>query len=207
MLKYLIQWAQCCISFWFIRVMFSVGNIFLCFPTFFRVAYLLKHNVELMHNYWSIFASHHLKNWQGVGTASCCNWKTSDTILWDEFDHAWYSCSCFYVLILILVLKDDRKIRYVFMFVKTAQHLKEFLSCSALLVYVTLRLQLLLITRLMGPTWGPSGAERTQVGPMLAPWFLLSGLIPKFTTVTNKWWFCYGPMPVLLNSHIHHFLF
>ena len=27
-----------------------------------------------------------------------------------------------------------------------------------------------LIARLMGPTWGPSGADRTQVGPMLAPW-------------------------------------
>ena len=26
----------------------------------------------------------------------------------------------------------------------------------------------------MGPTWGPSGADRTQVGPMLAPWTLLS---------------------------------
>ena len=29
--------------------------------------------------------------------------------------------------------------------------------------------------RFMGPTWGPSGADRTQVGPMLAPWTLLSG--------------------------------
>ena len=28
----------------------------------------------------------------------------------------------------------------------------------------------------MGPTWGPSGADRTQVGPMLAPWTLLSGV-------------------------------
>ena len=27
----------------------------------------------------------------------------------------------------------------------------------------------------MGLTWGPSGADRTQVGPMLAPWTLLSG--------------------------------
>ena len=27
----------------------------------------------------------------------------------------------------------------------------------------------------MGPTWGPSGADRTQVGPILAPWTLLSG--------------------------------
>ena len=28
----------------------------------------------------------------------------------------------------------------------------------------------------MGPTWGPSGADRTQVGLMLAPWNLLSGM-------------------------------
>ena len=26
-----------------------------------------------------------------------------------------------------------------------------------------------LIATFMGPTWGPSGADRTQVGPMLAP--------------------------------------
>ena len=32
------------------------------------------------------------------------------------------------------------------------------------------------IARLMGPAWGPSGADRTQVGPMLAPWTLLSGI-------------------------------
>ena len=32
-----------------------------------------------------------------------------------------------------------------------------------------------LIARFMGPTWGPSGADRIQVGPMLAPWPLLSG--------------------------------
>ena len=29
----------------------------------------------------------------------------------------------------------------------------------------------------MGPKWGPSGADRTQVGPMLAPWTLLSGSV------------------------------
>ena len=33
-----------------------------------------------------------------------------------------------------------------------------------------------MIARFMGPTWGPSGTDRTQVGPMLAPWTLLSGL-------------------------------
>ena len=34
----------------------------------------------------------------------------------------------------------------------------------------------------MEPTWGPSGADRTQVGRMLAPWTLLSGLL--------MWLFC-----------------
>ena len=33
-----------------------------------------------------------------------------------------------------------------------------------------------LIARLMRPAWGPSGADRTQVGPMLVPWTLLSGM-------------------------------
>ena len=32
-----------------------------------------------------------------------------------------------------------------------------------------------MIARFLGPSWGPSGAERTQVGLMLAPWNLLSG--------------------------------
>ena len=36
-----------------------------------------------------------------------------------------------------------------------------------------------LIARFMGPTWGPSGADRTQVGPMLAPSTLLSGMISE----------------------------
>ena len=31
-----------------------------------------------------------------------------------------------------------------------------------------------LIARFMGPTWGPSGADRTQMGPMFAPWISLS---------------------------------
>ena len=33
-----------------------------------------------------------------------------------------------------------------------------------------------LIAWFMVPTWGPSRPDRTQVGPMLAPWTLLSGL-------------------------------
>ena len=33
------------------------------------------------------------------------------------------------------------------------------------------------IARFMGPTWDPPGDDSTQVGPMLAPWTLLSGYI------------------------------
>ena len=33
--------------------------------------------------------------------------------------------------------------------------------------------QTTLIASFMGPTWGPSGADRTQVGPMLTPWTLV----------------------------------
>ena len=57
-----------------------------------------------------------------------------------------------------------------------------------------------LIARFMGPTWGPPGDDRTQVGPMLAPWALLSGYvpgtyhgllinwIPGFTLRKKYWW-------------------
>ena len=33
------------------------------------------------------------------------------------------------------------------------------------------------ISKFMGPTWGPPGSCRPQMGPMLAPWSLLSGAI------------------------------
>ena len=35
------------------------------------------------------------------------------------------------------------------------------------------------ITKCMRPTWGPPGSCRPQMGPMLAPWTLLSGLLYK----------------------------
>ena len=38
------------------------------------------------------------------------------------------------------------------------------------------------IARFMGPTWGPPGADRIQVGPMLAPWTLLCGIPPWLMT-------------------------
>ena len=41
-----------------------------------------------------------------------------------------------------------------------------------------------LIARFMGPTWGPTGADRTQIGPMFATWPLLSG--DPFVDITQK---------------------
>ena len=66
-----------------------------------------------------------------------------------------------------------------------------------------------LIARLMGPTWGPSGADRTQVGPMLAPWTLLSGMllcieyVPLSISVSNvkKITFCYKCINYRLVKH------
>ena len=42
-----------------------------------------------------------------------------------------------------------------------------------------------LIARCVGPTWGPSGADRTQVGPMLAPWTLLNGLLSTISELKD----------------------
>ena len=55
-------------------------------------------------------------------------------------------------------------------------------GCPAMDEFSTLKLEVVmvptsLIARFLGPTWGPSGADRTQVGSMLAPWTLLSGLV------------------------------
>ena len=45
------------------------------------------------------------------------------------------------------------------------------------------------IARFMGPTWGPPGSCRSQKGPMLAPWTLLSGHVEH---VPQNWcaFFC-----------------
>ena len=38
-----------------------------------------------------------------------------------------------------------------------------------------------LVARFMGSSWGPTGADRTQVGPMLAPWTLVRANVVLFT--------------------------
>ena len=56
-----------------------------------------------------------------------------------------------------------------------------------------------LIARFMGPTWGPSGADRTQVGPLLAPWTLLSGICLVASLYLIK---CWGVISWVLDNTI-----
>ena len=52
------------------------------------------------------------------------------------------------------------------------------------------------IAKFMGPTWSPSGSCRSQMGPMLAPWTLLSGTWwtqwtnPELCCSCNWWLLC-----------------
>ena len=46
------------------------------------------------------------------------------------------------------------------------------------------------IAKFMGPTWGPPGSCRPQMGPMLVPWTLLSGLLAPVELFTGCWRHC-----------------
>ena len=56
-----------------------------------------------------------------------------------------------------------------------------------------------LIARFMGPTRGPFRADRTPVGPMLAPWTLLSG---PFIIQTSGICYCWQNLVNILNLQI-----
>ena len=65
-----------------------------------------------------------------------------------------------------------------------------------------LRTRTALIASFMGPTWGSSGADRTQVSPMLAQWILLSGWVDHNITglfLAQVWHVCFpiGCCPLL----------
>ena len=56
-----------------------------------------------------------------------------------------------------------------------------------------------LIASFMGPTWGPSGVDRTQVGPMLAPCTLLSGKpLPEVKMASPLTVLCITPLSPFL---------
>ena len=55
-----------------------------------------------------------------------------------------------------------------------------FIHCIVILKVVCIYTQR---AKFMGPTWGPPGSCRPQMGPMLAPWTLLSGHYGCWTVV------------------------
>ena len=48
------------------------------------------------------------------------------------------------------------------------------------------------ITKFLGPTWDPPGSYRPQMGPMLAPWTLLSGCELYFMRYTAAFYEIYS---------------
>ena len=65
----------------------------------------------------------------------------------------------------------------------------------------------------MGPTWGPPGSCRPQMGPMLAPWTLLSGDSPHArpsasvvpvvcSCAVDLWTRCFTDQKVTPNIHV-----
>ena len=60
------------------------------------------------------------------------------------------------------------------------------LSLTLQLIFVTYRRHSQ-IASFMGPTWGPPGSCRPQMGPMLAPWTLLSGLFASWYRARILW--------------------
>ena len=49
------------------------------------------------------------------------------------------------------------------------------------------------IAKFMGPTWGPPGSCRPQMGPILAPWTLLSGYLTSTAVFPSLiWWDLYS---------------
>ena len=70
--------------------------------------------------------------------------------------------------------------------------------------------ELPLIARFMGLIWGPFGADRTQVGPMLAPWTLLSGVpcahsgLERHIYLSLKWSLSY--LCILASKHVKYSL-
>ena len=54
------------------------------------------------------------------------------------------------------------------------------------IAHIFVRIMTSQIAKFMGPTWGPTGSCRPQMGPMLAPWTLLSGMFRHWIGVDSS---------------------
>ena len=130
-------------------------------------------------------SEYHMTEWQNYSSRHMRSWADDGSIL--GVDRS--VCICIYIGYSVLVLSRPWC---------TAA----WITCTSRYPWWTQRLVTLkvgalyrwlepcmttLIAWFMGPTWGPSGADRTQVGPMLALWTLLSGYIAqsRYNTVCS----------------------
>ena len=81
---------------------------------------------------------------------------------------------------IFLSSKSSRDINYINSFCVLSNIM---LYCSAIyresMVFHEDQINTTQIARFMGPTWGPPGSCRPQMGPMLAPWTLLPGMVTR----------------------------
>ena len=70
------------------------------------------------------------------------------------------------------------------MFSSMNYYYKQRFSAMLIIVFPNIFLTTIQIAKFMGPTWGPPGSCRSQMGPMLAPWALLSGYLNITLTYT-----------------------
>ena len=78
-----------------------------------------------------------------------------------------------YIRDFTVLIHDEMKLKFIYI---DKRALGDYPLAGPIILTHIYDAILSLIARFMGPTRGPSGAKRTQVGPMLAPWTLLSGI-------------------------------
>ena len=79
----------------------------------------------------------------------------------------------------------SHQVSFLFLGVYVNSNIRYLLQVSSYIVYLWItyinftatNAILSQIARFMEPTWGPSGADRTRMGPMLAPWTFLTGIL------------------------------
>ena len=113
-----------------------------------------------------------------INKVVCAHWVTGFKSICFTYDALCSSSMCVcrdvimwhYRYIVLKFQSSGKNLLYTFGTSRSA-------CCNILYATIMIHMEHLrtLIARFMGPTWGPSGADRTQMGPMLSPWTLLSG--------------------------------
>ena len=77
-----------------------------------------------------------------------------------------------HIRMLLVALQNNILFGFIWTILIWCMHL-----CVTMLAFQTLGTFATQITKFMAPTWGPRGSCRPQMGPVLAPWTLLSGYL------------------------------